>query len=91
MEAVFRNLKADEIDVRIYFSVKINGLSLLLYKDASRYGYQMKRLDLKLVEEKHSRDNANCVFMRFGIMKTAMDFRRYWVSIQKKKDQQVTV
>ena len=61
MEAMFRDLKADEIDVRIA-SVKINGLSLLLYKDA--------RVDMDILDEtigpknwqrKHSRDNANCI------------------------------
>ena len=33
MEAMFRDLKASEIDVRIA-SERINGISLLLYKDA---------------------------------------------------------
>lgn len=61
MEAMFRDLKADEIDVRIA-SVKINGLSLLLYKDA--------RVDMDILDEtvgaknwqrRHIRDNANCI------------------------------
>ena len=60
MEAMFRDLKADEIDCRIA-TVKENGLSLLLYKDA--------RVDMDILDEtvgnmnwqrKHSRDNANC-------------------------------
>ncbi len=54
----FRRLKADEIEVRIG-SVKENGLSLLLYKDA--------RVDQNILDETvgsmnwqrhHSRDNA---------------------------------
>lgn len=61
MEAMFRDLKASEIDVRIA-SVKINGVSLLLYKDA--------RVDMDILDEtvgpknwqrKHSRENANCI------------------------------
>ena len=57
----FRRLKADEIEVRIG-SVKENGLSLLLYKDA--------RVDQNILDETvgsmnwqrhHSRDNANCI------------------------------
>lgn len=57
----FRDLKADEIDVRVAM-VKENGVSLLLYKDA--------RVDQDILDEtvgnmnwqrKHLRDNANCV------------------------------
>lgn len=57
----FRTLKADEIDVRIA-TVKANGISLLLYKDA--------RCDMNILDEtvgvfdwkrEHTRDNANCV------------------------------
>jgi len=57
----FRNLKADEIDVRIQ-SVKQNGVVLLLYKDA--------RCDMNILDEtvgemnwqrKHLRDNQNCI------------------------------
>lgn len=56
----FRTLRADEIDCRIS-TVKSNGLSLLLYKDA--------RCDMNILDEtvgafgwkrEHSRDNANC-------------------------------
>lgn len=56
----FRVLRADEIDCRIS-TVKSNGLSLLLYKDA--------RCDMNILDESvgsenwqrfHSRDNANC-------------------------------
>lgn len=56
----FRLLRADEIDCRIG-SIKKNGLSLLLYKDA--------RCDMNILDEtvgmfnwkrEHSRDNANC-------------------------------
>ena len=57
---MFRDLKADEIDVRVAI-VKENGVSLLLYKDA--------RVDQDILDEsvgemnwqrKHSRENANC-------------------------------
>lgn len=56
----FRTLRADEIECRIA-TVKSNGLSLLLYKDA--------RCDMNILDEviqpenwqrSHSRDNANC-------------------------------
>lgn len=56
----FRELRADEIDCRIA-TVKSNGISLLLYKDA--------RCDMNILDEtvgpenwqrSHSRDNANC-------------------------------
>lgn len=58
---MFRLLNADEIDVRVA-SVKENGLSLLLYKDA--------RCDMNVLDEtvgafnwkrEHTRDNANCI------------------------------
>ena len=57
----FRDLRADEIDVRIAM-VKDKGISLLLYKDA--------RCDMNILDEtvgaynwkrSHSRDNANCI------------------------------
>lgn len=57
----FRKLKAEEIECRIQ-TVKENGISLLLYKDA--------RVDQRLLDEtvgpmnwqrEHSRDNANCI------------------------------
>jgi hypothetical protein len=56
----FRKLRADEIDCRVA-TVKGNGLSLLLYKDA--------RCDMNILDEtvgalnwtrSHSRENANC-------------------------------
>lgn len=56
----FRTLKASEIECRVA-TVKSNGLSLLLYKDA--------RADMNILDEEvgaenwqrsHSRDNANC-------------------------------
>ena len=59
-ELTFRDLRADEIDVRIAM-VKDKGISLLLYKDA--------RCDMIILDEtvgafnwqrSHSRDNANC-------------------------------
>ena len=57
----FRDLRADEIDVRIG-AVKDTGVSLLLYKDA--------RCDMNILDEtvgalnwtrEHCRDNANCI------------------------------
>lgn len=57
----FRDLKADEIDVRVA-RVKTNGVALLLYKDA--------RCDMNILDESvgsmnwqrhHNRDNANCI------------------------------
>ena len=59
---MFRDLKAEEIDVRIASIKKDKGLSLLLYKDA--------RVDQDILDEtvgamnwqrKHTRDNANCI------------------------------
>ena len=61
MDYMFRDLKANEIDVRIA-TINEKGLSLLLYKDA--------RVDMDILDEtvgemnwqrKHLRDNANCV------------------------------
>ena len=61
MEFMFRDLKANEIDVRVAMA-KANGVSLLLYKDA--------RVDQDILDETvghfnwqrhHSRDNANCI------------------------------
>lgn len=58
---MFRDLRADEIDVRIA-TINEKGLSLLLYKDA--------RVDMDILDEtvgemnwqrKHLRDNANCI------------------------------
>lgn len=58
---MFRLLKAEEIDVRVA-TVKEQGASLLLYKDA--------RCDMNILDEtvgpynwkrEHKRDNANCV------------------------------
>ena len=57
----FRTLRADEIDCRVA-TVKENGISLLLYKDA--------RCDQNILDEtvgpmnwqrKHTRDNRNCI------------------------------
>lgn len=57
----FRTLRADEIECRIA-TVKSNGLSLLLYKDA--------RCDMNILDEEigpenwqrhHIRENANCI------------------------------
>lgn len=61
MNLNFRNLKASEIDVKPQ-TVKENGFSLLLYKNA--------RVDMDVLDEtvgpmnwqrKHSRENANCI------------------------------
>lgn len=60
-KAMFRDLRADEIEVRVALA-KQNGVSLLLYKDA--------RVDQNILDEtvgpfnwmrSHNRDNANCV------------------------------
>lgn len=57
----FRDLKADEIDVRVGIATE-KGISLLLYKNA--------RVDMDILDEtvgaenwqrKHLRDNANCI------------------------------
>ena len=57
----FRTLKAEEIDCRVS-TIKQNGLTLLLYKDA--------RVDQNILDEtvgaynwqrRHCRDNANCI------------------------------
>lgn len=64
-ELNFRDLKADEIDVRVAMvkdTDKVKGVSLLLYKDA--------RCDMNILDEtvgaynwqrSHIRDNANCI------------------------------
>lgn len=61
MEYMFRNLKANEIDVRVS-TCNEKGVSLLLYKDA--------RVDQDILDETvgpmnwqriHTRDNANCI------------------------------
>lgn len=58
---LFRNLKAEEIDVRVA-QINEKGITLLLYKDA--------RVDQDILDEavgqmnwqrKHTRDNANCI------------------------------
>ena len=60
-ELKFRNLRAEEIEVRVQ-SAKANGVVLLLYKDA--------RVDQTILDETvgamnwqrhHKRDNANCI------------------------------
>ena len=60
-KCMFRNLKSDEIDVRVN-TVNEKGITLLLYKDA--------RVDQDILDEtigafnwqrKHTRDNANCI------------------------------
>ena len=60
MRLEFRDLRADEIEIRVAMC-RANGLSLLLYKDA--------RCDMNILDEtvgamnwqrSHSRDNANC-------------------------------
>ena len=70
----FRKLRADEIDCRIA-SIRENGLSLLLYKDA--------RCDMNILDEEvgslnwqrsHSRDNANCTVSIYDSEK------KIWVS-----------
>lgn len=71
---IFRELKSNEIECRIA-TVKINGLSLLLYKDA--------RCDMNILDEtvgvynwqrSHSRDNANCTVSIWD------DEKKQWIS-----------
>lgn len=61
MDLKFRDLRADEIDVRVS-QISAKGCSLLLYKDA--------RCDMNILDETvgatnwqraHTRDNANCI------------------------------
>ena len=61
MECMFRNLKSNEIDVRVN-TINEKGVTLLLYKDA--------RVDQDILDEtfgafnwqrKHTRENANCI------------------------------
>lgn len=70
----FRALRADEVDVRIG-TVKQNGVSLLLYKDA--------RCDMNVLDEtvgslnwqkQYSRDNANCTVSIWD------EAKKQWVS-----------
>lgn len=70
----FRNLRADEIDVRIS-QVKDNGFTLLLYKDA--------RCDMNILDETvgaknwqriHTRENANCIVSIWD------DEKKQWIS-----------
>lgn len=65
----FRELRADEIECRIA-TIKSNGLSLLLYKDA--------RCDMNILDEtvgcmnwqrSHTRDNANCIVSIWDVEK----------------------
>ena len=73
MEYLFRNLKAEEIDVRVAMCNE-KGVTLLLYKDA--------RVDQDILDEtvgpfnwqrKHIRDNANCIVEIFD------DVKKQWV------------
>lgn len=69
----FRTLKASEIDVKPQ-TVKENGFSLLLYKNA--------RVDMDVLDEtvgplnwqrKHSRENANCIVSIYD------EYKKIWV------------
>ena len=70
----FRDLRADEIDVRVA-SVNEKGASLLLYKDA--------RCDMNILDETvgplnwkrgHTRENANCIVSIWD------DTKEEWIS-----------
>lgn len=70
----FRDLKPDEIDVRVGIATE-KGISLLLYKDA--------RVDMDILDETvgaenwqrfHSRDNANCIVQIWD------ENKKQWVS-----------
>lgn len=72
----FRTLKASEIDVKPQ-TVKENGFSLLLYKNA--------RVDMDVLDEtvgpmnwqrKHSRENANCTVSIYDEDKKIMGRKR---------------
>lgn len=74
MDYMFRDLKENEIDVRIA-QVKTSGVALLLYKDA--------RVDQDILDEtvgaknwqrKHTRDNANCIVEIWD------DEKKQWIS-----------
>ena len=74
IKSMFRDLRADEIEVRVALAKK-NGVSLLLYKDA--------RVDQNILDEtvgpfnwmrSHSRDNANCVVSIWDVEK------KQWIS-----------
>lgn len=74
MKLEFRKLRADEIECRVG-TIKENGLSLLLYKDA--------RCDMNLLDEvvgpmnwkrEHTRDNANCIVSIYD------EDKKEWVS-----------
>ena len=67
MQYLFRDLKAEEIDVRVA-TVSEKGVSLLLYKDA--------RVDQDILDETvgpfcwqrhHSRDNKNCIVSIYDV------------------------
>lgn len=71
----FRNLTADEIDVRIQGVYENSGITLLLYKDA--------RVDMNILDEtvgnmnwkkSYTRDNANCIVEIYD------DERKEWIS-----------
>lgn len=73
-ELIFRDLRSDEIDVRIA-QITEKGVSLLLYKDA--------RCDMNILDEtvgafnwqrSHTRENANCVVSIWD------DSKSVWVS-----------
>ena len=72
--AMFRDLRADEIEVRVALANK-HGVSLLLYKDA--------RVDQNILDEtvgpfnwmrSHTRDNANCTVSIWDVEK------KQWIS-----------
>lgn len=73
-KCMFRDLRADEIEVRVA-TVTENGCSLLLYKDA--------RCDMNILDEtvgpmnwmrSHSRDNANCTVSIYD------EAKQIWIS-----------
>lgn len=71
----FRDLRADEIDVRVQSVIQNKGVILLLYKDA--------RVDQTILDEtvgnmnwkkKYTRDNANCIVEIYD------DKKNEWIS-----------
>ena len=70
----FRNLRADEIDVRVG-QVKDNGFSLLLYQD-SRCAMDIldEAVGVMNWKREHTRDNANCIISIWD------ESKQQWVS-----------
>lgn len=92
MANMFRRLRAGEIDCRVQ-TVKENGLSILLYKDA--------RCDQNILDEtvgsmnwqrSHSRENANCTVSIWDKEKKDVDIQRgHWKGEQHRSRKGLSV